>query len=84
MFQVLTLSLNTENLNKTLAYAKSKWEDIFPGYPFDYYFLDSSFAEEYQSEDKAGKMFAVFTFLGIVIACLGLFGLASFSLFPDS
>lgn len=79
MFQVLSLSLNTENLNQTLAFAKTKWEEIFPGYPFDYYFLDSYFDREYQSEDKMGMMFTVFTFLGIIIACLGLFGLASFT-----
>jgi putative ABC transport system permease protein len=78
-FEVLTLSLNTENLNKTLEFAKTKWEEMFPGYPFEYYFLDSSFDREYQSEDKIGKMFTVFTFLGIIIACLGLFGLASFT-----
>ncbi len=78
-FEVLTLSLTTENLNRTLAFAKTKWEEIFPGYPFDYYFLDSYFNREYQSEDKIGKMFTVFTFLGIIIACLGLFGLASFT-----
>ncbi len=78
-FEVLTLSLNTENLNRTLAFAKTKWEEIFPGYPFDYYFLDSYFDREYQSEDKMGMMFTVFTFLGIIIASLGLFGLASFT-----
>lgn len=78
-FEVLTLSLNIENLNKTLAFAKTKWEEIFPAYPFEYYFLDSYFNREYQSEDKASKMFTMFTFLGIIIACLGLFGLASFT-----
>ncbi|MFC2160419.1 ABC transporter permease [Acidobacteriota bacterium] len=78
-FKVLTLNLNTENLKRTLAFAKTKWEEIFPGYPFDYYFLDSYFNREYQSEDKIGKMFTVFTFIGIIIASLGLFGLASFT-----
>ena len=79
MFQVLSLSLNTENLNQTLAFAKTKWKEIFPGYPFDYFFLDSYFDREYRSEDKMGMMFTVFTFLGIIIASLGLFGLASFT-----
>ncbi|MFC2157864.1 ABC transporter permease [Acidobacteriota bacterium] len=78
-FEVLTLSINTEKLNKTLAFAKAKWDEFFSGHPFEYYFLDSYFNREYQSEDKLGKMFTVFTFLGISIACLGLFGLASFT-----
>jgi len=78
-FEVLTLSVNTGDLNKTLAFAKTKWEEIYPGFPFEYYFLDSSFDKEYQSEDKIGKMFTMFTLLGFFIACLGLFGLASFT-----
>lgn len=78
-FEFITLSLNTNNLNRTLAFVKTKWQDIFSGYPFDFYFLDSYFNREYRSEDKIGKMFSVFTLLGIIIACLGLFGLASFT-----
>ncbi|MCJ7581340.1 MAG: ABC transporter permease [Candidatus Aminicenantes bacterium] len=78
-FEVLTLSLNTAKLDKTLAFAKTKWEETFPGYPFEYSFLDAAFDMEYQSEDKIGKMFFAFTLIGILIACLGLFGLASFT-----
>jgi len=78
-FEVITLSLNTENLPETLAFAKKQWEGIFPGYPFEYFFLDSNFEKEYQSEDRVGRMFTVFTLLGVAIACLGLFGLVSFT-----
>ena len=78
-FEVITLNVSTSNLPETLAYAKKQWGEIFPGYPFDYFLLDSSFDKEYQSEDRVGKMFTVFAILGVVIACLGLFGLASFT-----
>lgn len=79
MFMLITLSFTTESLPDTLAFTKRKWEELFPGHPFDYYFLDSYFDRQYQSEERIGKMFTVFTVLGVIIACLGLFGLASFT-----
>ncbi len=79
MFRLITLSFTTESLPETLAFSKRKWEELFPGHPFDYFFLDSYFDQQYQSEERVGKMFTVFTVLGIIIACLGLFGLASFT-----
>lgn len=79
MFRLITLGFTTESLPDTLAFTKRKWEELFPGHPFDYYFLDSYFDRQYQSEERIGKMFTVFTVLGVIIACLGLFGLASFT-----
>lgn len=79
IFEFITLSTATESLPDTLAFAKHQWEELFPGFPFDYYFLDSYFDRQYQSEERVGRMFTVFTVLGVVIACLGLFGLASFT-----
>jgi putative ABC transport system permease protein len=79
MFAFITLNTTTESLPNTIAFAKRQWEDLFPGFPFDYYFLDSYFDRQYQSEERVGKMFSIFTVLGVIIACLGLFGLASFT-----
>ncbi len=50
-----------------------------PGYPFNYRFLDDEFEESYRSEGVIGKLANVFSFVAILIACLGLFGLASFT-----
>ena len=47
-----------------------------PGAPFAYYFLDSRFADLYSSEQKTGQVITSFSLLAMVIACLGLFGLA--------
>lgn len=55
------------------------YKDLIPGEPFDYYFLDDFFNEQYRSEQSFGKIFGIFAILAIVIACLGLWGLASFS-----
>lgn len=78
-FSFLTLSVNTVNLSETFPFFEEKWLELFPGHPFEYFFLDEDFNFQYQNEEKTGKLFAVFTFLGFFIACLGLFGLASFT-----
>jgi putative ABC transport system permease protein len=78
-FSNITLNLTTKSLPDALAFAESKWNELFPGNPFDYFFLDTYFNRHYQAEERIGKMFSVFTILGVFIACLGLFGLASFT-----
>src|SRR5690606_26127799 len=50
-----------------------------PGQPFEYSFLDERFSEMYKNEQKLGKIFGIFAFLAIFIACLGLYGLAAFT-----
>ena len=78
MFEYLTLEIKTGDIPPTLAFIKDTWRQQFPGLPFDYIFLDQAFAELYRAEEKAGTLITVFTALGIIIACLGLLGLASF------
>jgi putative ABC transport system permease protein len=79
-FNYLTLSMNTDNLSETFPYLEDKYRELLPGHPFEYFFLDEDFNLQYQNEEKTGKLFAIFTFLGFSIAYLGLFGLASFIL----
>ncbi len=67
------------NVSEMIGFLKEKWEKFVPGHPFRYGFLDESIAEAYESERKIGKIFQYFTGLAILIACLGLFGLASFT-----
>jgi putative ABC transport system permease protein len=67
------------NVSEMVAFLKEKWEKFVPGHPFRYGFLDESIAEAYEAERKIGKIFQYFTGLAILIACLGLFGLASFT-----
>ena len=54
------------------------WKGFAPGQSFDYSFLDQDFDKLYINEKQTRKMFAVFSLLALFIACLGLFGLASF------
>jgi putative ABC transport system permease protein len=78
-FSFLTLSVNTDSLSATFPFLEEKWRELFPAHPFEYFFLDEDYNIQYRSEERTGKLFAVFTFLGFFIACLGLFGLASFT-----
>ncbi|MEZ0610848.1 ABC transporter permease [Fibrella sp. WM1] len=64
---------------KTLGTLQAAWNQFFPGNPFEYFFLDEHFAEQYRADQRFGQVFGFFTGLAILVACLGLFGLASFT-----
>ena len=64
--------------HEIVSYLEQKWKKFVPGHPFRYQFLDESIENLYTTERKIGKIFGYFTGLAIFIACLGLFGLASF------
>lgn len=77
-FRSMTLTVNTGNLGETMAIAEKTWKSLFPGHPFEYYFLDEGFNRQYLAEERTGALFGVFSILGQFIACLGLLGLAAF------
>jgi putative ABC transport system permease protein len=78
LFSAITLTIRVENMNNLMRFVRRTWDDHFPGVPFEYSFLDESFDREYRYEEQMGKLLAIITSLGFVIACLGLLGLASF------
>ncbi len=78
-FRYITLSIDISNLNETLAFVKSQWKALWPGHPFEHFFLDTDFDRQYRADEQIGNVFGIFTFLGLFIACLGLLGLASFT-----
>lgn len=67
------------DLSAIIAYASQQWQEIFPNQPFEYDFLDASFMELYQADQIRARIFSLFSALMILIACLGLLGLASFT-----
>jgi len=71
--------INPLNISDTLEFLRNKWNEIISGQSFEYTFLDEDFDSLYKSELRLGKIFSVVTSLAIFIACLGLFGLAAFS-----
>lgn len=75
------LSVKTTNAqsSETVAGVKAQWNKFFPGNTFDYFFLDDHFDQQYKADQRFGQTFGLFTTLAILVACMGLFGLASFT-----
>ncbi len=74
----IILQLNAKNKEKALKQVEEKWAEISNNAPFDYLFIDENFQESYISYIRMGKLFTAFTLIAIFVACIGLFGLASF------
>jgi len=68
-----------EALRATIAFVNEQWQDIFPNTPFDFDFVDASFMELYEADQVRARIFTLFSVLMILVACLGLLGLASFT-----
>jgi len=75
---ILYIKLSGKNMQQTLAYIESKWKEVFPDQPFTYTYLSERFNRQFEADEKRGLIFTMFTILAILIACLGLFGLASY------
>jgi putative ABC transport system permease protein len=78
-FGYFSAKINAANIASTLSVIQNQWETIYPNDPFDYFFLDSFFDEQYRNDQRFGNVFGLFSFLAILIACLGLVGLVSFT-----
>jgi hypothetical protein len=75
----MVIRLSEGDISASLDYIKATWERIVSGYPFDYKFMDEDFDWMYRTEERMGNLLQSFTILAILIASLGLFGLASFT-----
>ncbi|MFC2160066.1 ABC transporter permease [Acidobacteriota bacterium] len=75
---VFTFRVRPEGIPETLRFIETKWKELDPAHPFEYYFMDESFDRLYRSEEKLSQIFGIFSSLAIFIAALGLFGLALF------
>jgi len=74
----LSIKVNTANMPALLSQIENKWKGFTPAH-FQYSFMDQDFDAMYRSEQRIGTIFIAFTTLAIVIACLGLFGLAAYA-----
>ena len=70
---------SSEDVAQTIAQVERQWDRFFPGNTYEYFFLDDHFNDQYSADQRFGKVFGLFTTLAILVACLGLFGLASFT-----
>jgi putative ABC transport system permease protein len=74
-----SLMINGGDVRATVAAVEREYKAVFPGNPFKYFFLDEHFNELYKADRQFGQVFSLFAALAILVACLGLFGLASFT-----
>ena len=73
------IKLHPDQMAETIGFVKKTWEKIYPTDPFDYHFLDEDYDRLYRADERMGTLLNYFSVLAIFVACLGLFGLASFT-----
>jgi putative ABC transport system permease protein len=78
-FSNISVKINGSKAKDAIAFIQSTWKKTFPDHPFEYQFLDDHFAEVYRADAQVSKIVGVLAGLAIIISCLGLFGLASYS-----
>jgi putative ABC transport system permease protein len=77
-FEDVVIRILPKDVSSTLEFLERKWQEYDPGRTFNYYFLDQRFNELYQADERLNKIIRYFTFFAILVACLGLYGMASF------
>jgi putative ABC transport system permease protein len=75
----MVMRVRTEQLSATLAGIEGNWQKVNPNYPFEYSFFNEDFAAQFASEDRFARLSLGFTWLAILIACLGLLGLSAYA-----
>jgi putative ABC transport system permease protein len=76
---IVYIKISDDDSEQTLSHIESSWKEVFPDQPYSYAFLTERFNRQFESDEKRGLIFTMFTILAILIACLGLFGLASYT-----
>ncbi|KAA9349947.1 ABC transporter permease [Larkinella humicola] len=74
----VSFRLSSQDIPALVKQIEAKWKQMAPGMPFSYSFLDDSFDAMYRAEQRVGQIVLTFSVLAILVACLGLFGLAAF------
>ncbi|MND69839.1 Macrolide export ATP-binding/permease protein MacB [compost metagenome] len=74
-----SIRINSDQAASSITLVKAKWDRFFPGNTFEHFFLDQHFNDQYKADQRFGHVFTFFSLLAILVACLGLFGLASFT-----
>jgi putative ABC transport system permease protein len=75
---IVYIKMSGNNMEQTMSFIESKWKEVLPDQPYSYTFLSENLNSQFEADEKRGFIFTMFTILAILIACLGLFGLASY------
>ena len=76
---LISLKINAENKEQTLAYLQEEWAALRPDFPFEPLFVDEGFNRQYEAEERVKTIFTFFSGLAVIISILGLFGLTTFA-----
>ena len=77
-WKYISVNLNVSNASKNISDIENSYKKAFPGNPFEHFFLDAYFDQQYQGDNRLGNVFGLFAVLAIVVASMGLIGLSSF------
>ncbi|MGD9345300.1 MAG: ABC transporter permease [Candidatus Aminicenantes bacterium] len=77
--RAISIRATPGNVEKIISFVRDKWQNSFPGEQFEFGFLDSLVDQLYQRERKMQKIFIIFSSLSVLVACLGLLGLVSYT-----
>jgi len=80
-FMMKTLPGNEKNI---LSLVEQRYNEFFPDNPFDFFFLEDYYAQQYRNEKLLGNLFGIFALLSVIITCLGIFGLTSYLMIQKS
>jgi len=75
----LLVKLRGNNLSNTISFLEKNWKELVPARPFEYRFMDDDYNKLYSAELRLGKIMNLFSSIAIILACLGLFGLSSYT-----
>jgi putative ABC transport system permease protein len=75
---IVAIKIDTRSLSQTVSQLQKMWEQTYPEYAYNGYFLDDSIAKFYQTENQMALVYKIFAGIAIFISCLGLYGLVSF------
>ena len=78
-FSRVLVKVRPDEMQETIAFLGKTMTQFSPDYPFEYHFLDDAYNRMYQTETRLGSLFSYFASLALIIACLGLLGLATFT-----
>jgi putative ABC transport system permease protein len=76
---LVNIRISSRHIQETLDFIEASWSEVFPDRPFAYSFLEDDFHEQFRTDQKRGTIFLCFSLLLILISCLGIIGLASFT-----
>ena len=74
-----SMRIETQNLPEVVNHIEQSWNKAFPGNPYEYFFLDDYFNQQYQNEQRFGNLSLVFALLAVLLGCMGLFGLSGYT-----